>query len=198
MNINPSAWPGRLWIAGIGSIATLISLYLGLFQWGFFPTVWDPVFGEGTKQVLTSPLSHEFTRWIRIPDAVLGVFAYLTDVIFSLAGSTQRWQDRPWLVLLFGICVIPVGCVSIILVLLQGLVVKSWCFLCLCTATISLILIFLAYNEVKTSCLLLFELKKRASWTKTWWAMWGYPCQESIEAAHKILERKSNYVGKNH
>lgn len=198
MNYNPSAWRSRFWIAGIASLATLIALYLGLFQWHAVSTAWDPLFGDGTKNVLTSPLSHEFTRWIRIPDAVLGVFAYLSDVVFAMAGSNQRWQDRPWLVLLFGVSVIPVGIVSITLVILQGLVVKSWCFLCLCSATISLILIVLAYSEVKACCLLLYETKKRTSWRKTWWTLWGYPCRESFEAAGTIIERESSHVGKNY
>jgi uncharacterized membrane protein len=195
--MNPSAWPLRIVIACIGGIATLIALYLGLFQWGLLSTVWDPVFGDGTKNVLTSPLSHDFTRWIRMPDAVLGVFAYLSDVVFSLAGSSQRWQDRPWLVLLFGICVIPVGAVSITLVVLQGLVVKAWCFLCLCTAAISLTLIILAYGEVRATCEYLIQLKKRATWSQSWWALWGYPCHESLPAAHAVIQRRIDRVGKN-
>ena len=134
MTYNPSSWNQRIAIALIAAVATLISLYLGLYQWQILPSVWDPVFGDGTKNVLTSPLSHEFTKWIRIPDAVLGVFAYFSDIIFSLAGSKDRWKDRPWLVILFGICVIPVGFVSVLLVILQGFVVKSWCFLCLAAA----------------------------------------------------------------
>ena len=30
-----------------------------------------------------------------IPDSIMGAMAYLGDVIFALAGSTRRWQDRP-------------------------------------------------------------------------------------------------------
>ena len=140
-----------------------------------------PRFWRWDKKCPHLPSFHEFTSWIRIPDAVLGVFAYLSDVVFSLAGSKQRWQDRPWLVVLFGICVIPVGCVSIILVVLQGLVVKSWCFLCLITASISLILIFLAYGEVIASCRYLHKVWKRTNLTNAWWSFWGYPCRELIE-----------------
>jgi hypothetical protein len=33
-------------------------------------------------------------RWFRIPDAALGAIAYLGDLVFGLAGSTRRWQDR--------------------------------------------------------------------------------------------------------
>jgi uncharacterized membrane protein len=186
-NYNPSSWKQRVQIALIALVATFIALYLGLVQWGILPA-WDPIFGDGTLKVLSSDVSHEFTRWIRIPDAMLGVFAYLSDVIFALAGSERRWQDRPWLVILFGIDIIPLGIVSIILVLLQGLVVKSWCFLCLMSAAISLILIFFAYDEVISSCIFLYEVKKRASWRKTWWTFWGYPCEEAIEAGIATLQ----------
>lgn len=187
-NYNPSSWNQRIRIAWVAIAATLIAFYLGLYQWGVISEVWDPIFGEGTKNVLTSPLSHEFTNWIRIPDAMLGVFAYLSDAIFAVAGSERRWQDRPWLVILFGIDVIPLGLVSIILVILQGLVVKSWCFFCLVTALISVLLIVLAYDEVISSCIYLYELKKTSSWKTVWWAFWGYPSHEAFEAGIATLQ----------
>ncbi len=189
---NPSSWNQRVRMAVIALVATLIALYLGLYQWRVIPTVWDPVFGDGTKNVLDSELSHQFTSWIRIPDAILGVFAYLSDVVFALAGSERRWQDRPWLVILFGIDVIPLGIVSIILVVLQGIAVKFWCFLCLVTALISLILIFLAYDEIVTSCIYLHEIKKRGSWKAVWWAFWGYPSEEALAAGEATLQKRGN------
>jgi uncharacterized membrane protein len=192
---NPSSWNQRFLIAFIALIATFIALYLGLYQWEVFDSVWDPLFKDGTAKVLTSPLSHEFTRWMRIPDAILGVFAYLADVVFALAGSNNRWQDRPWLVILFGISVIPVGIVSIILVVLQGVVVKFWCFLCLVSASISLILIFLAYNEVISSLVYLHEIKKKSDWKTVWWAFWGYPSLGAFEAAEATLKRRSQKCG---
>lgn len=193
---NPSSWNQRVRIALIALVATFIALYLGLYQWKVIETVWDPIFGDSTAKVLTSPLSHEFTSWIRIPDAILGVFAYLSDVVFALAGSERRWQDRPWLVILFGIDVIPLGIVSIILVILQGLVVKFWCFLCLVTAFISLILIFLAYDEVISSLIYLHEIKKRSSWKTVWWAFWGYPSLEAFDAGEATLRKRNQQCGR--
>jgi hypothetical protein len=198
-NYNPSSWNQRFRMAIVASIATLIALYLGLYQWKVISTIWDPFFGDGTHRVLTSDVSHLMTSWIRLPDAILGVFAYLSDVVFALAGSERRWQDRPWLVVLFGIDVIPLGAVSIILVVLQGIAVKYWCFLCLITALISLILIIMAYDEVFSSCIYLYEIKKRGSWKTVWWAFWGYPSPEALEAGEATLtkRRKANNVGKN-
>lgn len=189
---NPSSWPQRFRIALLAAAAALIALYLGLYQWRFISSVWDPFFGNGTAQVLDSTVSHDITQLIRIPDAILGVFAYLSDVVFALAGSERRWQDRPWLVVLFGIDVIPLGFVSALLVVLQGLVVQSWCFLCLITAAISLILIALSYDEVISSCLYLYKLKKKSNWTKTWWAFWGYPCEEAFIAGEEVIEKRGS------
>jgi len=196
-NYNPSSWNQRVRIGLIALVAALIALYLGLYQWRVIGSVWDPVFGDGTNNVLDSELSHQFTSWIRIPDAVLGVFAYLSDAVFALGGSERRWQDRPWLVILFGIDVIPLGIVSIILVICQGLIVKSWCFLCLVTASISLILIFLAYDEVISSCIYLYEIKKRSDWTTLWWAFSGYPSHAALEAGEATLKKRGKNVGKN-
>lgn len=196
---NPSSWNQRIRIGVVALIATFIALYLGLYQWGVFETVWDPIFGDGTHKVLTSDVSHTFTSWIRIPDAILGAIAYLSDVVFALAGSERRWQDRPWLVVVFGIDVIPLGLVSFTLVILQGIAVKYWCFLCLMTAAISLILIILAYDEVLSSLIYLYEIKKRGTWKDLWWAFWGYPSEVALEAGEATLQkrRKNKNVGKN-
>ncbi len=195
-NYNPSSWKQRWRIANLGFVATFIALYLGLYQWKAISFIWDPFFGDGSMEVLTSDVSHEIIRFLRIPDALLGVLAYLSDVVFALAGSERRWQDRPWLVVLFGIDVIPLGAVSIILVLMQAFVVDHWCFLCLVTAAISLILIFLAYDEVISSCLYLYEIKKRAGWKTVWWAFWGYPSVEAHAAGEAMLQKRGgNRVG---
>lgn len=150
--INPSRWSQRILVCIFAGIATLISFYLGMYELKWIDTVWDPVFGNGTSNVLDSQVSHDIQKWIYIPDAMLGAIAYLLDIVLALIGSDQRWKERPWVVMMFGISVIPVGIVSMILVALQGTVVGSWCFLCLVSASISLILIFLGYGEVK-ACL---------------------------------------------
>jgi uncharacterized membrane protein len=113
-------------------------------------------------------------RWFGIPDAALGAVAYLGDAVFGLAGSTARWKDRPWLVVLFGIDVIPLGGVSAILVLVQTTVLAEWCFLCLVTAVISLILVYWAYDEVWSSLLFLRRVWQRSRSPQVLWTVfWG-------------------------
>lgn len=173
LNFNPSKWSQRVYTAILATIAALIAAYMGLYEWKLIDYVWDPVFGT-TMDVLDSDLSHEITQWIRIPDAILGSLGYIGDIVLALAGSTRRWMDRPWIVFIFGLNVIPVGIVSAILVAMQGLVVHAWCFPCLIAATISLILILLTYKEVHVSLLFLYHVYKRSKrFSVVWDTFWG-------------------------
>ena len=182
---NPSAWSQRIPICILAVVGFLISAYMALYQWRLIDGVWDPVFGDQTQKVLDSDVSHLMQRWIGIPDAALGAVAYLGDAVFGLAGSTQRWRHRPWLVVLFGIDVIPLGGVSAILVIIQATVLGQWCFLCLVTATISLVLVYWAYDEVWSSITYL-----RRVWQRThdkailWTVFWGgyHPEAEAVVA----------------
>jgi uncharacterized membrane protein len=173
---NPSAWRQRVPICILAGVAFLIATYLALYQWRLVPGVWDPVFGLQSAHVLDSAVSERMRRWFRVPDAALGAIAYLGDLLFGLAGSTRRWQDRPWLVILFGIDVIPLGIVSAVLVVLQGTAVGAWCLLCIVTAVISLLLVALAYDEVWSSLLYLWRVWRRGrSARPVWDAFRGRP-----------------------
>jgi len=177
---NPSSWEQRVRIALFALVAVVISLYMGLFQWGLLNRVWDPIFGEQSARVLRSEVSHTMSAWFKIPDAILGSLAYLGDIIFALAGSTRRWQYRPWLVMLFGLDVIPLGIVSALLVFLQATIVGNWCFLCLVTAVISLVLVFMAYDEVFSCLKFLYRLRNESqSWRIVWKTFWGFPTEEA-------------------
>lgn len=183
-NYNPSEWRQRVPICLLAVVGFLIAAYMGLYQWRLIDSAWDPVFGEQTQKVLDSSVSHRMIEWFHIPDAAFGAFAYLGDAIFGLAGSTRRWQYRPWMVILFGIDVIPLGVVSAILVVMQGAVVGSWCFLCLVTAAISLILIYMAYDEVWACMLYLGRVWKRTRSVRIFWnTFWGRPSREAEEVA---------------
>jgi uncharacterized membrane protein len=189
-NYNPSGWRERIPICILAGIAFLISTYMALYQWRLIDSVWDPIFGMQSALVLDSQVSERMRLWFRIPDAALGALAYLGDAIFGLAGSTRRWQYRPWMVILFGLDVIPLGLVSAILVFMQGLVVGSWCFLCLVTAAISLLLVYLAYDEVWSSLLYLWRVKKKSrSWKVVWHTLWGRPNSIAEEVADHMIQR---------
>lgn len=185
---NPSSWSQRWPIAALAGVATVLSTYMGLFQWQLIDSVWDPIFGDGTATVLTSDASHRMHRWLKVPDAVFGAWGYLSEAVLSLVGSTRRWQFRPWMVLLFGIDVIPLGIVSAVLVVVQGIHVGSWCFLCLVTAAISFALVFFAYDEVWASMKYLARVWKTHRDPKLFWnVFWG----RADERAHRLALESS-------
>lgn len=188
---NPSAWSQRLPICLLAFVAATISVHLSLYQWGLIESTYDPVFGEGSDTVLKSGTAKRMYGFLGIHDAALGVLAYLGDAILGLAGSTRRWQYRPWLVVLFGIDVIPLGIVSVVLVLCQAFIVGSWCFLCLVTAVMSLLLVYWAWDEVRVSLTYLYLIwsehhDKRLLWD----AFWGKRNARLDAAGEQLLSRE--------
>jgi uncharacterized membrane protein len=171
---NPSAWRQRIPICILAAVGFLIATYMALYQWRLIGSVWDPFFGDGSHRVLDSDVSESMRQYLRIPDAALGAFGYLSELVLGLVGSTRRWQYRPWMVLLFGIDVIPLGLISVVLVVLQGTAVGAWCTLCLVTAAISLILVFMAYDEVWASITYLRRIWRETNNPRTVWdVFWG-------------------------
>jgi hypothetical protein len=166
-NYNPSSWNQRIPLVVVAIIGFFIALYLAFYQMHMIGDVWEPFFGDGTKKVLTSELSRKFP----IPDALLGAFSYLLDVVSGIIGGTGRWKTKPWIVVVFGIAVGPLGLVSIFLVIAQPVIVGSWCFLCLCSALISVLMISPAMDEFLASLQYLQRVKYKK--LSVWKAFWG-------------------------
>lgn len=141
---NPSSPAQRAPIALLIFICWMVSRYLAAFELGYIHEAWDPFFGNGTEKVLTSNISRDFP----VPDAGLGAFAYTLEFLSTCQGGKARWRTDPWLVLIFGILVIPVGFTSVCLIILQPLDVGTWCTLCLITAICMLVAIPFALDEV--------------------------------------------------
>lgn len=181
---NPSAWNQRIPIVILAALATAIAGSMALFQWGLIATVWDPVFGDGSVRVLTSQAAVTMDRWLHVPDAAFGAWGYLSEAILGLAGSTRRWQYRPWMVVLFGIDVIPLGGVSAILVFTQGFIIGAWCLPCLLTAVISLVLVVMAYDEVWASLRYLWRVWQQTHDRRLLWRVfWGYASDSAEKLA---------------
>ena len=164
---NPSSWAERLWIAAVAGGGLLISGYLALYQLEVIEEVWEPFFGPGSEHVLNSFLS----RVLPVPDAALGAAAYLLDVVTGLIGGRTRWRTMPWMVVLFGLAVGPLGLVSVLLVIAQPVVLNAWCTLCLTSAFISLVIIGPAMDEVLASLQYLRRSYERGE--SLWSAFWG-------------------------
>lgn len=164
---NPSDWRERLPIIVLAAVGAAIATYLSLYQFDIIGTVWEPFFGGGSRMVLDSKVSHI----LPIPDAALGAFGYLLDTVTGAIGGTRRWKTMPWIVIIFGVAVGPLGAVSIMLVVFQPVLFDSFCTLCLASAVVSVAMIGPAMDEFLAS---LQHLKRvRASERSTWRAFWG-------------------------
>src|ERR687891_255497 len=141
---NPSDWMQRGPIVAMAFVGFFLSRYLAAYQLGHIPYPWDPFFGDGTRRVLDS----EILKAWPISDAGLGAVSYMLEALSGFMGGRNRWRTMPWMVLMFGVLVVPLGIVSIVLVILQPVAVGAWCTLCLITAAAMLIMISPAIDEV--------------------------------------------------
>jgi hypothetical protein len=164
---NPSSWSERLPVAALAFVGFLIAGYLALYQLDVFSSVWEPFFGDGSKEILHSSVS----KALPIPDAALGAAGYLADVLGGVIGGTKRWRTMPWIVVLFGVAVGALGAVSVMLVVFQPVLFGEWCTLCLASAAISLIMIGPAADEILAS--LQYLRREHAAGASVWRTFWG-------------------------
>ena len=182
---NPSSWPQRWIMIVLGFVGWVVSRYLGAFQLGYIDTAWDPFFGDGTRQVLNSDMSHMWP----ISDGAFGAFAYTLEFLMGFMGSPSRWRTMPWMVTFFGILVIPLGLVHIFLVISQPLVVGEWCTLCLLAAAIMLPMIPLEFDEVIAMGQHMVQRKRRGD--NLWKVFWkgGKPVEQNKdERTPKLMQ----------
>lgn len=179
---NPSAWIQRVPILILASVCWFITQHMAAFQLGYLKTVWDPFFQPGTVAVLSSNISKMFP----LPDAGLGSVAYLVEALTACVGDQSRWRTGPWLVFLFGLLVIPVGLISILLIMLQPLVVGAWCSWCLLTALCMLFMIALTIDEVWAAIQFLWRVRKGKDLWNVFWrggSIAGTQEEESLRGA---------------
>ncbi len=171
---NPASWSQRIPIIILAIIGFFIALYLALYQWRIFPNVWEPFFGKGSVTILNSSVS----KILPIPDAALGAFGYLLDAGTGVIGGTRRWRSMPWIVIVFGLAVGPLGFVSLLLVVLQPVLFDAWCTLCLASAVISVVMIGPAMDEMLASLQYMKRVKNAD--VSLWKAFWGYKSVREI------------------
>ncbi len=149
-DFNPSAWVQRLPIILLAFVGLHLSRYMAAYQLGHIDSVWDPFFTagagpkNGTEAVITSAVSEAWP----VPDAGLGALTYALEILVGVIGSTRRWRTMPWLVLLFGIMIVPLGVISITFIVIQPIVIGTWCTICLIAAAAMLIQIPYSLDEL--------------------------------------------------
>ncbi len=148
---NPSAWTQRLPIIATALIGLFVARYLAGYQLGHIPHVWDPFFDgsatdpqNGTEEIITSAVSKAFP----VSDAALGGHTYLLEILTGLVGAKARWRTMPWLVVLFGLMIAPLGITSIIFVIIQPIVIGTWSIVALIGAAAILIQIPYSLDEL--------------------------------------------------
>lgn len=145
----PSTYLQRLPIIALGLVGFLISRALTAYQLGHIEHVWDPFFAgggarNGTEFIITSEVSKAWP----VPDAGLGAVSYLFEVLMGAMGDRRRWRTMPWMVAMFGIVVVPLGVVSIYFIVIQPIMIGTYCSLCLIAALAMLIMIPFTLDEL--------------------------------------------------
>ncbi len=150
-NFSPSSWFQRLPIIILAFVGLFISRYLAAYQFGHVGGIWDPFFAgqagnarNGTEEIITSSVSESWP----VSDAGLGAVTYMLEILTGLIGSSRRWRTMPWLVFLFGIMIVPLGLVSITFIVIQPILIGTWCSLCLLAAAAMLIQIPYSVDEL--------------------------------------------------
>ncbi|WP_299817478.1 NAD-dependent epimerase/dehydratase family protein [uncultured Jannaschia sp.] len=150
-SFNPSSWTQRAPVILLAFVGLYVSLYLCAYQLELIDGVWEPFFTgnpadlqNGTEEIITSDVSRAWP----IPDAGLGAITYVLEIIVGLIGSVRRWRTMPWLVLLFGIMIVPLGAVSITFIIIQPLVIGTWSTLALIGAAAMLVQIPYSLDEL--------------------------------------------------
>lgn len=160
---SPSAWTQRLPIILLAFIGLYVSRYLTAYQLGHIDAVWDPFFAgaavdpkNGTEEIITSSVSEAWP----VPDAGLGAMTYLLEILIGMIGSARRWRTMPWLVVVFGIMIVPLGVVSVTFIIIQPILLGTWCTLCLIGAAAMLLQIPYSLDELVATGQFLMRRKR--------------------------------------
>jgi nucleoside-diphosphate-sugar epimerase len=146
---SPSSWLQRLPIIALGLFGFFIARYLAAYQLGHIDHVWEPFFsGDGTKNGTEFIITSDVSRAWPIADAGLGATSYMIEALMGAMGSAKRWRTMPWMVTFFFILVVPLGGVSIFFIVIQPIMIGTYCTLCLIAAFAMLVMIPLTVDEV--------------------------------------------------
>ena len=165
---NPSNWTQRLPIIGLALIGLYVSRYLAAYQLEQIPAVWDPFFvgsptdpQNGTEEIITSAVSRAFP----VSDAAVGGYTYLLEILTGIIGSRMRWRTMPWLVVLFGLMIAPLGITSIVFIIIQPVIIGTWSTIALIGAAAVLLQIPYSLDELLAT---LQFLRRRKAAGQNW------------------------------
>lgn len=146
---SPSTYLQRIPLIALGLFGFVIARVLAAYQFGHVDWVWEPFFaGEGERNGSELIITSEVSKAWPVADGALGAAVYLVEVLMGIMGGRSRWRTMPWMVVLFGIAVVPLGVISIYFIIIQPIVIGTYCTLCLVTALAMLVMIPLSLDEL--------------------------------------------------
>lgn len=167
-SFNPSSWTQRLPIIVLALVGLQVSRYLAAYQLGHVDSVWEPFFmgvadnpRNGTEEIITSSVSKAWP----VSDAAVGGYTYVLEILTGIVGSRMRWRTMPWLVVLFGLMIAPLGITSIFFIIIQPIVIGTWSTLALIGAAAVLIQIPYSLDELLAT---LQFMRRRVKAGRSW------------------------------
>jgi nucleoside-diphosphate-sugar epimerase len=151
---NPSDWTQRMPIIALAFVGLYASRYLAGYQLELLDHVWEPFFAgnpadpqNGTEEIVTSAVAEAWP----VSDGGLGAITYILEILTGVIGLRARWRTMPWLVVVFGLMIVPLSVTSISFVIIQPIVIGTWGTLTLIAAAAMLIQIPYAVDELIAS-----------------------------------------------
>lgn len=185
---NPSAWAQRLPIVIMALTGVYVSRYLAAYQLEHIPTVWEPFFAgsphdprNGTEEIITSAVAKAWP----VSDAAVGAFTYMLEILTGIVGSRARWRTMPWLVILFGLMIAPLGITSIFFIIIQPVLIGTWSTIALIGAAMILIQIPYSLDELIATAQF---LRRRVSAGQNWLRVLLFGDTDTTDGATKTSQ----------
>jgi hypothetical protein len=141
-------------IIALAFIGLYASRYLAGYQLELLDHVWEPFFAgnpadpqNGTEEIITSAVAEAWP----VSDGGLGAITYVLEILTGVIGLRARWRTMPWLVVVFGLMIVPLSVTSISFVIIQPIVIGTWGTLTLIAAAAMLVQIPYAIDELIAS-----------------------------------------------
>lgn len=146
---SPSTYLQRLPIVALALAGFFIARHMAAYQLGHIDSVWEPFFAgrgakNGTEDIITSDVSKAWP----VADAGLGAATYMLEFLMGVMGDRRRWRTMPWMVAAFGVVVVPLGVVSLYFIIIQPILIGTWCTLCLIAGFAMVIMIPYSLDEL--------------------------------------------------
>ena len=193
---TPSSWLQRMPIGVLALIGFLIARILGAYQLGHIDTVWEPFFAgsggkNGTEAIITSDASKAWP----IADGALGGIVYMAELVMIWMGGKTRWRTMPWMVLALAITMLPLGLVSIYFIIIQPIVIGTWCTLCLVAALAMAVMIPYSLNEFVAMGQFMVDARRKGK--PFWRTFWTGDAMEggSVDMSKGLIGTTREMIG---